>query len=168
MPILMLKSSKLLFLLRTAAQNILSPISHGKHSITYLCLPQTRIVDLTSPSWTSDKLSLDLLIFVSQTCFLSFESSKVFVFASFLTAARRNNALFNLFHVYHCIYMTQEVSIVQMQCKTQKVGFWLCYAVWWILRSLFTNSSLPMWHIIKIIADNKNYVIFFLSTGNSL
>ena len=97
MPILMLKSSKLLFLLRTAAQNILSPISHGKHSITYLCLPQTRIVDLTSPSWTSDKLSLDLLIFVSQTCFLSFESSKVFVFASFLTAARRNNTLLIFF-----------------------------------------------------------------------
>ena len=29
-PILMLKSSKLLFLLRKAAQNILSPVSHGK------------------------------------------------------------------------------------------------------------------------------------------
>ena len=107
------------------------------------------------------KLSLDLLILVSQCHLLSFESSKVFVSASFLIPGRRKHPTLKSFLCLSLhLYMTQEVTILQTQFKTHVVSFWLCYAVWW----MFTNTLIYKFQPTNM-ADNKNDVIFFLGAG---
>ena len=107
------------------------------------------------------KLSFDLLILVSQCRLLSFESSKVFVSASFLIPGRRKYLILKSFLCLSLhLYMTQEVTILQTQFKTPVVSFWLSYAVWW----MFTNTLIYKFQPTNM-ADNKNDVIFFLGAG---
>ena len=78
------------------------------------CLPQIRVVEFTSKSWAFDKLSLDLVIFVSQTCLLSFKIFKVLVSASFFTARRRKYLTLQSFLCLSLnLCMTQNVTILQ-------------------------------------------------------
>ena len=98
-----------------------------------------------------------LLILVSQTHLLSFETSKVLVSATFLTTGRQKYSTLQSFLCLSLhLYMTQEVTILQTQFKTHVISFWLCYAVWW----MFTNTLIYKYQPTNM-ADNHNDVIFF-------